>query len=418
MSTALTTSLCAKRPSPESPMANPKPTEKLFPQDIRTNLISLRRDLHRHPELSFQEERTAQRLFNELEALKPTGLKKVGTGVVARIKGQIPGAPAVAIRGDIDALPINEDTGLPYASETEGVMHACGHDVHATWAIGAAILLSRHPASGDVVIVLQPAEEVGQGAAAILSSGELQDVAAIFGGHVDRRFEVGHVVAQEGPLAASSDAFEIEITGKGAHGARPHEASDPVVAAAATIMALQTLVSRKLDPSSPGVVTVGSIHAGRAGNIIPDRATLTGTIRATTPETRALLRRGVQSIAESQAATLGLEASFRRLAGTPPIVNPPLPVAWARKATENVLGKQALQPLGYVNMGGEDFSIYMEKMAGCFLRIGAREPGGDVIPAHSPAFYAAEESIFVGAAVLAETARVASAALLETRRSS
>ena len=176
----------------------------------------------------------------------------------------------MAIRGDIDALPINGATGRPYDSEPAGVMHACGHDVHATWAIGAAILLSRHPASGDVVIVLQPAEEIGQGAAAILSSGELQDVAAIFGGHVDRRFEVGHVVTQEGPLAASWDAFEIEIIGKVAHGARQHEASDPVVAAAATIMELHKHVSRRPYPSRPVLVTVVSIQPGRPTVLIPN----------------------------------------------------------------------------------------------------------------------------------------------------
>src|SRR5581483_952040 len=158
------------------------------------------------------------------------------------------------LRGDIDALPIGEETGLPFASEERGVMHACGHDVHATWAVGAAALLAESPAEGDVLVVLQPAEEVGRGATAILESGALDEARAIFGGHVDRRFEVGQVVADDGPLAASADMFDIELIGAGAHAARPHEARDPIVALGALIGAMQTIVSRRLNPATPGVV--------------------------------------------------------------------------------------------------------------------------------------------------------------------
>jgi hippurate hydrolase len=319
--------------------------------------------------------------------------------------------PVVAVRGDIDALPVQEATGLPFASRRAGVMHACGHDVHASWAVGAAHLLAREPAVGDVLIVLQPAEETGRGALAILESGALDNVAAIFGGHVDRRFAVGQVVAEPGPLAASADTFEIVLEGQGAHAARPHESADPIVGAGALIVALQTIVARRLNPASAGVVTVGAVHAGTAANVIPDRATLKGTIRAVEPAVRQLLHDEVRRVANGVAATHRLEARVSLDLGTPPLVNSPEAAAWARLAVAAVLGEDALVPLGFLNLAGEDFAHYLERIPGCFLRVGAREPGGDVVPAHAPRFYAAEESLFVGAAVLAETARVASRAL-------
>jgi len=334
-----------------------------------------------------------------------------GTGLVARVRGRDPAAPVVAVRGDIDALPIHEATGLPYASVHDGVMHACGHDVHATWAVGAAQLLAEWPAEGDVLVVLQPAEETGTGAAAILATGALDGVSAIFGAHVDRRFAVGEVVAQAGPLAAAADTFEIELVGRGAHGARPHEAADPVVGAAALVGALQTIVARRVNPAIPAVLTVATLRAGTAPNVIPDRATIGGTLRAVDPETRQLLAAELRRVAEGVAAAHGLTATVTLDLGPPPIVNPERPAAWARRAAEAVLGPGAVVPLGTTNMGGEDFAYYMERIPGCFLRVGARERGGAPIPAHTPQFHAAEASLFVGAAVLAETARVASAAL-------
>ena len=399
-------------------MAAPLPPriDALFPAALRAELVALRRDLHEHPELAFREQRTSDRLHAALAALAPAQLARVaGTGVLARVRGRDPGAPVVAVRGDIDALPITEATGLPFASRTDGVMHACGHDVHASWAVGAAHLLSRAPAHGDVLVLLQPAEETGGGAPAVLESGALDGVSAIFGGHVDRRFAVGQVVAEAGPLAASADVFAIELAGQGAHGARPHEGADPVVGAGALIGALQTIVARRLNPAVAAVVTVGTVHAGAAPNVIPERALLTGTLRALDPDTRRVLHDEVRRIAAATAAAYGLRATVTIELGPPPIVNPPEPAAWAREAATSLLGAEGVVPLGTLNMGGEDFACYMERMPGCFLRIGAREPGGDPIPAHSSRFYAAEESLFVGAAVLAETARVASRALAEGR---
>jgi amidohydrolase len=383
-----------------------------FTTDDIAWLSTLRRDLHRNPELSWQEEGTARRLENALTALGASDIARVArTGVLARIPGRRAGAPVVAIRGDIDALPIQETTGLPFASEVAGVMHACGHDIHATWAVGAALLLRKAPAEGDVLILLQPAEEAAEGAAAVLQSGALDGVAAIFGGHVDRRYEVGQVVAQEGPVAASADFFRIELIGAGAHAARPHESADPIVGAASLITALQTLVSRRLDPAVPGVVTVATIHAGTADNVIPDRALLTGTVRAVDAASRALLLDELRHMSDRVAEAHHLTARVTFDQGTPPIVNPSRPTAWAREAVRSVLGSGASVPLAGTNMGGEDFAFYLERIPGCFLRIGAREPGGPWLPAHSSSFYAAEESALVGAAVLAETARRAAAAL-------
>jgi hippurate hydrolase len=372
----------------------------------------LRRAIHADPELSFQEERTAQKLERALSEIGARDVRRVAkTGVVARIPGRRRNAAVVALRGDIDALPVREETGLPFASHNEGVMHACGHDVHATWAVAAGALLARSPAAGDVVIVLQPAEETGHGAPAIIESGALDDVRAIFGGHVDRRFAVGQVVADDGPLAASADMFEIELVGQGAHAARPHESADPIVGLGALIGAMQTIVSRRLNPANPGVVTIGAVHAGTASNVIPDRATLKGTVRAVDAPSRTLMLDEVRRLAESVAAAYRLAAHVSLDLGTPPIVNPPNATAWARRAAVSIVGEENVVPLGFLNLAGEDFAHYMERIPGCFLRIGAREAGGVAIPAHAPKFYAAEESIFVGAAVLAETARVAAEAL-------
>ena len=384
----------------------------------RDALVALRTELHQHPELSWKEERTATRLTHALESIGAADIRRVaGTGVVARIPGLHTHGPVTAIRGDIDALPIQEATGVPWASSTPGVMHACGHDVHATWAIGAAMLLARQPGLGDVIIVLQPAEEVGAGAAAMIQSGALDGVEAIFGGHVDMRFPVGQVVAEPGALAASADTFSIEVIGRGAHGARPHESADPIVGAAAIIAALQTIVARRIDPAAAAVVTVGSVHGGIAPNVIPESVLLTGTLRAMLPSIRAALHEQVRDLATSIAHAYGVTANVTLEHGTPPIVNPTREADWARRAAARILGDEAIVPFGITNMAGEDFAFYLEKIPGAFLRIGAREPSGNPMAAHTPRFLPSEESIFVGSAVLAECARTAAEGLMRQKDS-
>jgi amidohydrolase len=378
----------------------------------RDTLRALRRDLHAHPELSWQETRTQERLERTLREGGITDVRRIArTGLLAVIPGTTPGAPIVALRGDIDALPITEATGLPFASTHDGVMHACGHDIHASWAVGAALMLARTPAASEVRVILQPAEEVGEGAAAVLATGALDGVAMIFGAHVDRRFIVGEVVAQEGALAASTDTFRIALQGVGAHGARPQESADPVVAAGALIVALQTIVARRLDPALPGVVTVGTVHAGTAANIIPESAELTGTIRATTPGSRVLLTNELRHVVESVARTHRVHATITFDGGTPPVVNDAHAARIAADAARATLGAAAVVPLGTTNMGGEDFAFYQERIPGCFLRIGAREAGGAVTAAHNPRFAPDEEALFVGAMVLAECARRAGTAI-------
>lgn len=377
-------------------------------------LVLLRRELHRDPELSGAETRTASRLESALRDLPGAYVTRVAdTGVICRIPGVGSRAPTVAIRGDIDALPIDEATGLAYASRNAGVMHACGHDVHAAWAVGAACLLARSPARGDVVVLLQPAEETGRGALQMIGAGALDGVGAIFGAHVDRRFEVGTVVADVGPLAASSDSFTIELSGQGAHAARPHEGRDPVLGAAQLVVALQSVVARRLDPAASGVLAVSMVEAGTAPNVMPDRSVLRGTIRGAEAPTRALLQDELRRITEGIASALGLSARVSIDEGTPPVINAERPTAWARQAAERVLGESALASLGTRNMAAEDFAYYLARVPGCFLRIGAREPGGRMIPAHSPMFAPDERAIYYGSVLLAECARIASVGLLE-----
>jgi len=258
--------------------------------------------------------------------------------------------------------------------------------------------------------VLQPAEEVGEGAIRMLAEGALDGVQAIFGGHVDWRFPVGEVVATDGAIAASTDTFEVVFHGRGGHGARPQDARDPIVALAAFVMEAQTLVSRRLDPGLPGVVSVTIAEAGSAANVIPERARAAGTIRATTPAARALLCDGVRAMAESVAALHGVRAVCTPSEGTPPLLNTPTAAAQARAAVREVLGEAALVALPTANMGGEDFAFYTERMPGCFLRIGTLGEGRSTAGVHTPRFDPDETALFVGGAVLAACARSASAA--------
>ncbi len=393
----------------ELPAMVPSAVSARFSAGDREFLRSLRRAIHAEPELSWHEHRTCDRLRGALAACGITDVQAVAdTGLVARIPGRTPGAPVIALRGDIDALPITEATGLPFASRNVGVMHACGHDFHATWTVGAGLLLARDPAFGEVRLVLQPAEEVGQGAVKVLASGALDGVSAIFGAHVDWRYAVGEVVADSGPLAASTDTFAITFHGRGGHGARPHDTIDPVIGLGAFIMAVQTIVSRRLDPAWPGVVSIGVAQAGSAPNVIPEEAQCAGTIRATTPASRELLVGELRRLAQAIAEAHGLTATVAVSEGTPPLVNGARGAAWAQQAVRALLGERALRSLAVANMGGEDFAFYLERMDGCFMRVGTGSEGRTRAGVHTPRFDPDEEALFVGAALLAECARRAS----------
>lgn len=322
-------------------------------------MVTLRREFHRHPELSWQERRTAERVATALEALGIPWRSVAGTGIVADLPGPS-GVPRIALRADMDALPIHEETELPFASEHEGVMHACGHDGHTSILLGAAELLTRdRELPAPVRLVFQPAEEVGAGAQALVQAGVLDDVAAIFGGHIDPRYPRGHLVISDGIVNASSDAFRMTVTGRGAHGARPHEGIDALVAAASIVLQLQTLVSREVNPADPAVLSVGRFNAGTASNVLAARADLGGTIRAHDPAVRDQLIEGLHRVAEATANATRTTALVEITEGTPAVRNTPRMAAMAREAAGRI-GDVPVEPLRDANLGGEDFGWYLE----------------------------------------------------------
>ncbi len=386
------------------------------PADVYERMVALRRDLHRQPELSGQEQRTAERIVAELDRLGVESITGVGGhGIVARIPGER-ADPCVALRADTDALPIHEETGLPFASECAGVMHACGHDGHSAMLLGATELLLAGPTPPvDVRLLWQPSEEHGTGAAAMIADGALKSVGMIFGGHVDRHYPPGVIVASEGAVNASSDAFTVEFCGRQGHGARPHEALDAIVVGSLFVTALQTIVSREIDPANPSVVSVGRFDAGTAPNVIAGRACLQGTIRAQTKAVRDHLNEAVKRIAEAVGQLHGAEVSVTLGAGgTPPVVNTRHMAKIARTAARDVLGDGAVPKLRTANMGGEDFGWYLQEVPGAYVRIGSQVSGRESEPAHSSRFDMHEAALATGAAWFARVAHVAGAELAAT----
>jgi len=372
-------------------------------------MVALRRDLHRHPELSGQERRTTDRLSQELDRLGIAHQRPLETGLVAEIEGP-PGVAAVALRADIDALPIQEDTGLEFASSVDGVMHACGHDAHAAMLVGAAEMLvaDSQPLPAPVRLIFQPAEELGTGARAMIEAGALRDVGCIFGGHVDGNFRTGMIAVVEGTVNACSDAFRISIRGLQGHAARPHETVDAVVVGSLIVMAVQTIVSREIDPAHPSVLSIGRFQAGAAPNVIAGTAVLEGTIRAQEPEVRDQLRRSLERVCASVGQLHEAYIEFHLEEGTPPLVNRQPMVGVARTAAETVVGPDRVRhAMRGANMGGEDFSWYLQDIPGCYVRLGCRAPGSPRRPAHSSQFLVDEEVLGAGAMWLAEAAREA-----------
>jgi len=378
-------------------------------------LVKVRRDLHQHPELSWQEERTAAKVAEFLTGLGivfETGV--AGHGIVATIPGRDSSRGAVALRADIDALPIHEATGLAFASENDDVMHACGHDGHTTILLGAAALLAAEPElPAPVKLLFQPAEETGKGASTVLETGALDDVAMIFGGHIDRHYPLGTIIVSDGAVNASSDTFSIKISGKGGHGGRPHETVDAVVAGSLLVTALQTIVSREVNPAHPSVISVGTFQAGTASNVIADRAELTGTIRAQDPDVRLYLHDSIQRIAAAVAQLHGAQVEANISVGTPPLINSPAMASLAREAATQIVGEDSVLPLAVANMGAEDFAYYLERIPGCYVRFGTVVEGQEAWPAHSSRFDFDERTLGFAAAYYHAIARVASHHLLE-----
>ncbi|MEQ1504919.1 MAG: M20 family metallopeptidase [Myxococcota bacterium] len=376
------------------------------PAGIVDRMVSLRRALHQHPELAFTEHATMRRISGTLDELGVAHRAGVaGTGIVVDLPGRGDG-PRVALRADIDALPIHEETGLPFASVNPGVMHACGHDGHASMLVGAAALLIADPPPFPVRLLWQPAEEQGNGSLAMIEAGALDGVTAIYGGHLDRAYPPGVLVVTDGCVNASTDTFTLIVHGRQGHGARPHEAQDAIVIGSHLVTALQAVVSREVDPAQPAVVTIGRFEAGSAPNVIAGRATLEGTIRAQRADVRALLNEAIARIAAGVGAVHGARIELVRFEGTPPLVNPPGPTALARQAALDVVGPERVMPLATANMGGEDFAWYLERIPGCYIRFGARVPGPAAHPAHSSRFDFHEDALAVGAAWYDRIARI------------
>lgn len=354
-------------------------------------LVALRHELHQHPEIRFEEHWTSDRIAACLaEAGVPhTRGHAKGTGIVALIEGGAPGR-TVALRADMDALEIEEQTGLPYASRIPQRMHACGHDGHSAILCGAARALWQHRAKlrGRVKFIFQPAEEQAAGGRFIVSEGLLDDVDAAFALHGWPGLEAGQACAGDGCVMASADYFGIDIQGKGGHGADPAAAVDPVVVAAHIVTALQSVVSRETDPWDAAVVSAARIEAGFASNVIPEWAHIEGTFRALRPEVRAHLQESIERIAVNVAAAFRAKAAVTiGEDGYPALHNDPAMAALARAAAGDALGTAGVVPFTHPYMTAEDFAYYLQKVPGAFVFLGVRRPGQSVAEAptlHSP----------------------------------
>jgi amidohydrolase len=370
-------------------------------QGLAADMVAVRRDLHRHPELGFRETRTAGIVAERLRALGlevQTGVAR--TGVVGLLRGARPGR-TLLVRADMDALPLPEEKESPYRSEVESVMHACGHDGHVAMALAAAAALAamRDRLSGNVKFCFQPAEEGPGGAKPMIEAGVLRDppVDAAVGIHLWNDLEVGTLGVGAGPMMAAADEFDILIEGVGGHGAYPHESVDPVLVAAHVVTALQSIVSRNLSPLYPAVVSVGVIKAGYAFNIIPRTATLVGTLRSYRDDVRQTLARRVGEIASGVAGAFGARARYVYKEGYPPTVNDKAMSAFAAEQACGVFGaSHVIEP--EPSMGGEDMSYYLREVPGTFLFLGSRNPDqGFEAPHHSPFFDFDEAALPAGA---------------------
>lgn len=377
---------------------------------IAGEAVLWRRDLHRRPELLYALDETAAFVAGKLSAF---GLDEVatgvgGSGVVGVLRGR-PGNRAVALRADMDALPIEEITGAPWASQKPGAMHACGHDGHtATLLAAARHLAAERDFAGAVVFVFQPAEEGGAGARAMIDDGLFDrfPVDEIYGIHNLPGLPVGRFAVRPGAIMASTDRFYIDILGRGGHAARPHETIDPILVGAQLVTTLQSIVARNTDPLASGVVSVTTFHAGNTDNVIPQAARLSGTVRALDEKVRADLEASVGRIATAVAATFGAEARIAYERGYPVTVNHAGPTARVGDVVEGLLGGKAIDRAGAPLMAAEDFSYYLERVPGAYFFMGNGPSAG----LHHPAYDFADDAIAPGAAVWAALAKASLAA--------
>lgn len=374
----------------------------------RERLIAWRRDFHRHPELGYQEERTAGIVAAHLEGLGYRVRRGVGkTGVVGVLEGSRPG-PVVMVRFDMDALPIQEETGAEYASTVPGRMHACGHDGHVAMGMGMAELFAgwRDRMSGTLKLIFQPAEEGGNGAEAMIRDGALEDPRPdiFLAAHLWNDRPVGSVDVTPGPVMAAAEKWTCILRGRGGHGALPHQTVDPIVTAAHAVVALQTIVSRNVSPLETAVVTVGAIRGGDAFNVIPAQVELLGTIRTYEPGARDTAIRRLRDILQGVATTFGASAEVDITPLTPAVINDYQVTSVVRRAAEAILGPERVTS-GERTMGSEDAAFFMRQVPGCYFFVGAANPArGLAAPHHNPRFDFDEEAMVIGLAILAQAA--------------
>jgi amidohydrolase len=374
----------------------------------------LRHRLHRIPELGYEEHQTAKAIRDELGALgleHIDGVADAPTATLCIIGDR--SKPCVALRADIDALPILEQTGLSYASIHRGKMHACGHDGHSATLLGTAAALQAIQGDLPVCVKLlwQPAEEGGGGAERLVKAGVLDGrigpkVRAIFGLHGWPGLPVGAIATRPGPLLAATDTFKVTFIGKGCHGAFPHLGTDPIVAAAEAVVSLQQFISRDIDPTEPAVLTVGMIHGGTATNVIPDEAVIEGTTRTLGEPVRALAKAVVTRRCNAVAAAAGCTAKIEWTDGYPATINDPQMTDYVARTARQALGPDRFVPAARPSMGGEDFAYYLREVPGCFFLLGVQPPGQANCPTlHSDKFDFADAAIPVGIRIFTELVR-------------
>ncbi|MGA7861377.1 MAG: M20 family metallopeptidase [Thermoplasmata archaeon] len=369
-------------------------------------LRAWRADFHREPELSNHESRTREKVLRALGGLgiPATGFGQGFNGVIGLVESERAG-PVVALRADMDALPITEETRVPFASRFEGTMHACGHDVHMACLLGAAAVLSRHRASlrGTVKLIFQPAEEEGGrgGALPLLERGAFENprVDYVLGQHVAAEVPLGSVGWKKGALMAASDTFEIRVRGTPGHASTPHQGPDAVLAAAEIVTGLQAMVSRVRNPVDPVVVTVGTIHGGTRHNVIPREVVLTGTVRTVDPRARVRAEAWIRRRVRLLAGSMGASVRIRYQHGYPVLVNDPVATQRVVDALAIELGRDRLVELKHPGMGGEDFARYLERVPGTFLRLGVTTPTMTA-SSHSGTFLPPESALVIGTATL------------------
>ena len=363
-------------------------------KEITPEITAMRNHIHEYPELSMKEYNTCAYLEEYVKKnVQYDRLKRVGeTGLFFEIKGTKPGPGHVIVfRGDIDALPIQEDPSMSPCSKVPGVMHACGHDVHGTINVGAAKILSqcKDQFSGSIYFFIQPAEETLSGAKLFLNDPEIDfdKIDAVAALHCSAELDAGTVGMRYGAILASADEFKITVKGKGGHGAHCHTVRDPIVAASAIVTGLQPLVSRETNPANSVVVSVCTIHGGNAHNIVPDTVELTGTVRTLNAADRDRVEESLKRVATSVAEAYRVTAEVDYMRGVPPFVCEDEWVDRALRASKKMLGTDNVKIMPYAAMGGEDFAFIKEKKPGIFIRLGSRTPGGPYGSAHSSTFY-------------------------------